>query len=146
MVFAYFVCVSAKLQNDNDITDKINQNIQLLHSAKLAIRDSDYDMDMDIAVSRPFAMIDEITEAYPAAEDGLQLRDQIVKFGNVELCENLLQRLAAEVQKNQSQVVPLLVMRQGALITLTVTPRAWLGSRLLGSGGVRNMILAGLKF
>lgn len=89
-------------------------------------------MDMDIDVSRPFAMIDEITEASPAAEDGLQLGDQVVKFGNVEIGENLLQRLAAEVQKNQSTAVPLVVMRQGALITLSVTPRAWSGRGLLG--------------
>lgn len=151
----------AELRNDhNDITDKINQNIQLLHSARLeqtaTIRDSGPTtaldanvgtslsvsnpvargafnvMDIDIAVSRPFAMIDEITEASPAAEDGLQLGDQVVKFGNVEIGENLLQRLAAEVQKNQNKAVPLVVMRQGALITLTVTPRAWSGRGLLG--------------
>ncbi|XP_073307120.1 uncharacterized protein [Primulina huaijiensis] len=150
----------SELQNDHkDITDKINQNIQLLHSARLEqtaivrdsgptaldanvgtslsvsnpiARDAFNAIDMDIAVSRPFAMIDEITEASPASEDGLQLGDQIVKFGNVEIGENLLQRLAAEVQKNQSQAMPLVVMRQGALITLTVTPRAWSGRGLLG--------------
>lgn len=151
----------AELQNDhNDITDKINQNIQLLHSARLeqtaTRRDSGPTtaldanvgtslsvsnpiargafnvMDIDIAVSRPFAMIDEITEASPAAEDGLQLGDQVVKFGIVEIGENLLQRLAAEVEKNQNKAVPLVVMRQGALITLTVTPRAWSGRGFLG--------------
>ncbi|KZV40656.1 26S proteasome non-ATPase regulatory subunit 9-like [Dorcoceras hygrometricum] len=151
----------AELRNDHkDITDKINQNIQLLHSARLeqtaTVRDSGATVldanigpslsvtnpitargsfnviDMDITVSRPFAMIDEITEASPAAEDCLQLGDQIVKFANVEIGENVLQRLAAEVQKNENQAVPLVVMRQGALITLIVTPRAWSGRGLLG--------------
>ncbi|KAL0451533.1 UNVERIFIED_CONTAM: putative 26S proteasome regulatory subunit p27 [Sesamum latifolium] len=151
----------AELRNDHkDITEKINQNIQLLHSATLAprsasVKDSepkDQDanvgmpssfsnpiaggassaMDVDLVVSRPFAMVDEITEASPAAEDGLQLGDQIVKFGNVEIGENLLQRLAAEAQQKQGQAVSLVVMRQGALINMTVTPRAWSGRGLLG--------------
>lgn len=89
-------------------------------------------MDVDFSVSRPFAMVDEITEASPAAEDGLQLGDQIVKFGNVERGENLLQQLAAEVQQKQGEAVSLVVMRQGALINLTVTPRTWSGRGLLG--------------
>ncbi|KAG8372574.1 hypothetical protein BUALT_Bualt12G0080200 [Buddleja alternifolia] len=148
-----------KLRNDyKDLTEKINQNIELLHSARLApatasVGDSGPNaedanvglsssfcnpiggaMDVDVLVSRPFAMVDEITEASPAAEDGLQLGDQIVKFGTVEIGENLLQRLAAEAQKNHGQTVPLVVMRQGALINMTVTPRAWSGRGLLGTG------------
>ncbi|CAL9136094.1 unnamed protein product, partial [Musa textilis] len=46
------------------------------------------------AVSRiPFAIIDEIDGDSPAAEDGLQLSDEIVKSGNVEKGENLQSRL-----------------------------------------------------
>lgn len=89
-------------------------------------------MDVDFTVCRPFAMVDEISEASPAAEDGLQLGDQIVKFGNVEIGENLLQRLAAEAQQKQGKSVPVVVMRQGALTNLTVTPRTWSGRGLLG--------------
>ncbi|KAK6156612.1 hypothetical protein DH2020_010860 [Rehmannia glutinosa] len=151
----------AELRNDHkDITEKIDQNIQLLHSAKLAptsasVKDSDSKdqdanigmsssfsnsiargapiaMDVDLVVNRPFAMVDEITDASPAAEDGLQLGDQIVKFGDVERGENLLQRLVVEAQQKQGQAVSLLVMRQGALINLKVTPRAWSGRGLLG--------------
>ncbi|KAL0383027.1 UNVERIFIED_CONTAM: putative 26S proteasome regulatory subunit p27 [Sesamum calycinum] len=124
----------AELRNDHkDITEKINQNIQLLHSATLAPRSASVNdsepkdrdanvgmpssfsnpiaegassaMNVDLVVSRPFAMVDEITEASPAAEDGLQLGDQIVKFGNVEIGENLLQRLAAEAQQKQPAVL-----------------------------------------
>ncbi|CAA0814713.1 26S proteasome regulatory subunit- putative [Striga hermonthica] len=145
----------AELRNDHkDITDKIEQNIQLLHSAKLApatasIQDSDHKnqdanvgmsssfsnpvaVDMDLVVSRPFAIIDEITDLSPAAEDGLQLGDQIVKFGDVEKGENSLQRLSAEVQKKRGQAISLLVMRHGAPLNLTVTPRSWSGRGLLG--------------
>ncbi|KAL8493031.1 hypothetical protein ACS0TY_024297 [Phlomoides rotata] len=146
----------AELRNDHkEITEKINQNIQVLHSAKLtpsiaSVKDSEQSagmsssfsnpiigvassaMDMDFIVSRPFAMVDEISEASPAAEDGLQLGDQIVKFGNVEIGENLLQRLAAEAQQKQGKSVPVVVMRQGTLTSLIVTPRTWSGRGLLG--------------
>lgn len=89
-------------------------------------------MDVDVLVSMPFAMVDEIADASPAAEDGLQLGDQIVKFGKVEAGNNLLQRLASEAQSNQGQAIPVMIMRQGAVITLTVTPRTWQGRGLLG--------------
>lgn len=154
----------SELRNDyEDITEKINQKIQVLHSAKLApISDSvkapglnaqegivnlgtsssfgnpiaggSNSMDVDVVVStgRPFAMVDEITEGSPAAEDGLQLGDQIVKFGNVEIGENLLQRLAAEAQRNQGLSISVVVMRQGASINFTMKPRSWSGRGLLG--------------
>lgn len=89
-------------------------------------------MDVDVIVSKPFAIIDEITDASPAAEDGLQLGDQIVKFGNVEAGDNLLQRLATEGRMNQGNAVTVVIMRHGALVNLTVTPRTWQGRGLLG--------------
>lgn len=153
----------AELRNDyNDVTEKINQNIQVLHSAKLAPssahnKDSGIiggsnnqgmfvanvgtstvsggiigAMDVDEIINRPFAMVDEITEASPAAEDGLQLGDQIVKFGNVESGDDLIPKLTAEAHANQGCVVPMVVKRQGALINLSVTPREWQGRGLLG--------------
>ncbi|GAB2300206.1 hypothetical protein Dimus_034245 [Dionaea muscipula] len=89
-------------------------------------------MDTDVKIYVPFAMIDEITEGSPAAEDGLQLGDQILKLGTVEYGDNLLTRLASEVQANQGCAVPLVVARQGAEMSLSVTPRAWSGRGLLG--------------
>ncbi|XP_044471113.1 26S proteasome non-ATPase regulatory subunit 9-like isoform X1 [Mangifera indica] len=157
----------AELRNDHqEISEKINENIQLLHSARLSNvsscvkdsgndadsnqnsslvnadasafpsnniqRDSPVSMDVDLIISKPFALIDEITDASPAAEDGLQLGDQIVKFGKVEAGENLLERLASEGRSNLGQAVPVVIMRQGAVINLTVTPRTWQGRGLLG--------------
>ncbi|KAK3189745.1 hypothetical protein Dsin_029306 [Dipteronia sinensis] len=158
----------SELRNDrNSIMDKINENIQLLHSVRLSpvwssVKDSDngagsnsqnssvvnvvssapsHDivpryssaaMDVDVIVSKPFAVIDEITDASPAAEDGLQLGDQIVKFGNVEAGDNLLGRLATEGQINQGHAKPVVIVRQGATINLSVTPRPWRGRGLLG--------------
>lgn len=89
-------------------------------------------MDVDMTVSIPFAMVDEIADASPAAEDGLQLGDQIMKFGNVEAGDNLLQRLASESQSNQDRAVPVVLMRHGAVVNTTVTPRTWQGRGLLG--------------
>lgn len=89
-------------------------------------------MDVDVVTSIPFAMVDEINESSPAAEDGLQLGDQVVKFGNVEGGDNLLQRLAAEAQSKQGQAVSVGVIRQGAKVDLFITPRIWQGRGLLG--------------
>ncbi|CAL5374611.1 unnamed protein product [Camellia sinensis] len=58
-------------------------------------------MDVDATVNIPFALVDEIAEASPAPEDGLQLGDQIVKFGNVESGDELLPKLASEALSNQ---------------------------------------------
>ncbi|XP_074368757.1 uncharacterized protein LOC141708845 [Apium graveolens] len=149
----------AQLRNDyKEITEKISQTIQVLHSAKLTPASTHRDtgmtstsqgisasnvgvaisersasaMDVDVTGGRPFAMVDEISEASPAAEDGLQLGDQIVKFGTVEFGDALLPKLAAEAQTNRGHAVPLVVKRQGALINLSVTPRVWQGRGLLG--------------
>jgi len=89
-------------------------------------------MDVDVLISRPFATVDEIADASPAVEDGLQLGDQILKFGNVEAGDNLLQRLSSEAQSNMGRAVPVVIMRQGIVINLTVTPRSWQGRGLLG--------------
>ncbi|XP_017982100.1 PREDICTED: 26S proteasome non-ATPase regulatory subunit 9 isoform X3 [Theobroma cacao] len=143
----------AELKNDHkEITEKISVNIQVLHSSRLTstpkdsvvsasasaslenlvLRDSLSANDVDMISSVPFAMVDEIADASPAAEDGLQLGDQIVKFGNVKAGDNLLQRLASEAQVNQGHPIPVIIMRQGALVNLVVTPRTWQGRGLLG--------------
>ncbi|RYR19922.1 hypothetical protein Ahy_B03g064874 isoform B [Arachis hypogaea] len=158
----------AELRNDhNEITEKINQNIQILHAARVGnkstsfkssdngdgsdiqisstvdavastpsqnilLRHSPDSMDVNVLVSRPFAMVDEIADASPAAEDGLQLGDQILKFGSVEAGDNLLQRLSSEAQSNVDRTVPVIIIRQGTVINLTVTPRTWQGRGLMG--------------
>ncbi|KHN05758.1 Putative 26S proteasome regulatory subunit p27 [Glycine soja] len=156
----------AELRSDhNEVTDKINLNIQILHSARLGNRSfknsgnddgsdtqvssnmdtvastpsqnvllirSPNSMDVNVLISRPFAMVDEIADASPAVEDGLQLGDQILKFGNVEAGDNLLQRLSSEAQSNLGCAVPVVIMRQGTVINLTITPRPWQARGLLG--------------
>ncbi|CAI0427526.1 unnamed protein product [Linum tenue] len=148
----------AELRNDHKvITKMIEESIELLHSARLSPKsyspeDSGNNetssslnassdnaaaqaaMDVDAFISIPFAVIDEIADASPTAEDGLQLGDQIFKFGNVQYQagENLLQKLASEAQANQDKAVSVVVLRQGSPINLTLTPRPWEGRGLLG--------------
>lgn len=89
-------------------------------------------MDIDANGSIPFALVDEIADASPAADDGLELGDQVLKFGNVEAGEDLLHRLASEAQSNQGRSIPVVVIRHGTPVNLTVTPRSWQGRGLLG--------------
>ncbi|KAH7861395.1 hypothetical protein Vadar_025577 [Vaccinium darrowii] len=77
-------------------------------------------MDVDATVSIPFSLVDEIAEDSPTAEDGLQLGDQIVNFGNVESGDNLLPKLASEAKSNQGHGISVVVLRQAALVNLIV--------------------------
>ncbi|CAL9778848.1 unnamed protein product [Musa acuminata subsp. burmannicoides] len=56
----------------------------------------------EAVLSIPFAIIDEIADDSPAAEDGLLLIDEFVKFGNVENGDNLQSRLVAEAHNSQA--------------------------------------------
>ncbi|PRQ31056.1 putative PDZ domain-containing protein [Rosa chinensis] len=87
---------------------------------------------MDMDVSAPFALVDEIADASLATEGSIQLGDQIVKFGNGENGDNLLRKLASEAQTNLGCAVPVMVLRQGAQFNLMVTSRTWQGRGLLG--------------
>lgn len=121
--------------NDDGPNTQTSSAMDAVASASLQnvlLRNSPSSMDVDVVVSIPFAMVDEIADSSPAAEDGLQLGDQILKFGSVEAGDNLLQKLASEAQSNLGCAIPVVIMRQGAMINLTVTPRTWQGRGLLG--------------
>ncbi|KAK9130386.1 hypothetical protein Sjap_010873 [Stephania japonica] len=145
----------AELRNDHkDITSKIEHCLHSLHSARLTSNvssspksseaetpasshgilptDTSTTVDVGMITSGPFAIIDEIADVSPAAEDGLQLGDQILKFGNVESGDQLLPRLSSELQSNQGNAIPVIVLRHGTPINFSVTPRQWHGLGLLG--------------
>uniref|UniRef100_A0A0E0ESA9 PDZ domain-containing protein n=1 Tax=Oryza meridionalis TaxID=40149 RepID=A0A0E0ESA9_9ORYZ len=141
----------AELRNDHkDITNKIEKNLEVLHSTKLSRNEpsipassgtpaslhsglSQNDpMEEDAVTRLPFAIIDELTDGSPAAVDGLQLWDEIVKFGNVEAGDRLQERLVSEALSNEDCQVSLVIIRQGSSMNLTVTPRKWHGRGLLG--------------
>jgi len=134
---------SLLFRKDNDDgsvmqTSSTAETVASTPSQNVLVSLSPNSMDVDVLVSRPFAVVDEIADASPAVEDGLQLGDQILKFGNVEAGENLLHRLASEAQSSMGQTVPVVIMRQGTVINLTVTPRTWQGRGLLGYASCPN--------
>ncbi|XP_062193765.1 uncharacterized protein LOC133897167 [Phragmites australis] len=141
----------SELRNDHtDITNKIDKNLEVLHSAKLSRNEQSTSsrsgttasshnglsqsepMEEDPVTRLPFAMIDEIADGSPAAADGLQLGDEIVKFGNVEAGDRLQERLVSEALSNEDSQVSLVIIRQGSAMDITVTPRKWHGRGLLG--------------
>lgn len=82
---------------------------------------------------RPFAVIDEITEGSPAATAGLQLGDQLCKFGDViSSGGGELQRVAAVLAAHENVAVEALVLRHGEPHALQLTPQRWAGRGLLG--------------
>ncbi|KAL6846559.1 hypothetical protein ACP4OV_024007 [Aristida adscensionis] len=145
-------CRLSELRNDHkDITNKIDKNLEVLHSAKLSKNEQSTSrsasagpvsshiglshsepMEEDPVTRLPFAMIDEITDGSPAALDGLQLGDEIVKFGNVEAGDRLQERLVSEATSSENTQVSLVIIRQGSAMNLTITPRKWHGRGLLG--------------
>ncbi|KAG0630854.1 hypothetical protein M758_1G208200 [Ceratodon purpureus] len=92
-------------------------------------------MDEDAGESNlPFAVFDNVSDGSPAAMDGILMGDQLVKFGSVDGGDDLLMRLAREGQANEGRGLPVVVLRRGERVHLTVTPRRWPGRGLLGYG------------
>eukprot|EP00271_Cylindrocystis_brebissonii_P013525 TRINITY_DN33408_c0_g1_i1.p1 TRINITY_DN33408_c0_g1~~TRINITY_DN33408_c0_g1_i1.p1 ORF type:complete len:286 (+),score=86.21 TRINITY_DN33408_c0_g1_i1:152-1009(+) len=103
-----------------------------------------------------FAVIDQLSEGSPAAVDGLELGDLVLRFGSVVAGPSALQQVAQEMQGRSSSSssgsssgggtsetgggsnggsgssVEVLVMRKGEPRSVTVTPRPWDGRGLLG--------------
>ncbi|XP_020177410.1 uncharacterized protein [Aegilops tauschii subsp. strangulata] len=140
-----------ELRNDHkDVTNKIEKNLEVLHSTKLTRNEQSIPrssgisaplhgglsqndpMEEDLVTRLPFAMIDDIADGSPAALDGLLLGDEIVKFGSVEAGGRLQERLVSEALTSEDNQVSLLIIRQGSPMNLTITPRKWHGRGLMG--------------
>ena len=81
----------------------------------------------------PFAVVDELTAGSPAADAGLQLWDQLCSLAGVtHQTPSTLQAVAAALQAHEGQAVEAVVLRQGAQLSLQLTPRQWDGRGLLG--------------
>ncbi|KAK9830275.1 hypothetical protein WJX72_010756 [[Myrmecia] bisecta] len=86
------------------------------------------------ASSRPYAVVDEVSPDSPASTAGIRLGDQLVSFGDVSWRDGQseLKAVAAELQASENQAVPAAFLRQGHLVTLSLTPQRWAGRGLLG--------------
>ncbi|KAF6259949.1 hypothetical protein COO60DRAFT_1294635 [Scenedesmus sp. NREL 46B-D3] len=86
----------------------------------------------DVAL-RPFAVVDEVAEGSPAAAAGIQLGDQLCRFGAaVAGSGSELQQVAQELQGHEDQEVPVVFLRAGQAVQMQLTPRKWAGRGLLG--------------
>ncbi|CAM6088020.1 unnamed protein product [Calypogeia fissa] len=105
---------------------------QSSEAATANVADVAVHMEEDTQPRIPFAVFDEISAGSPAEQDGVKLGDLLLKFGRVEGGDNLLSRLVLEGQQNQGSAIPVVVLRQGAPVNLSLTPRQWSGRGLLG--------------
>lgn len=90
---------------------------------------------------QPFAVVDIVTPASPAASAGLLVDDRIIAFGAVSLRSSPTPQLAMAalpglMRAHENHSLDLIVQRgSGAdltLVTLSLTPQKWEGQGLLG--------------
>ena len=87
----------------------------------------------DAAQLKPFALIDTIDPAGPAASAGLRLGDRLLRFGNVHADNHDgLRALARLTQRSEGGEVPVIVQRDTEQVELRLRPRTWSGPGLLG--------------
>ncbi|XP_077985794.1 26S proteasome non-ATPase regulatory subunit 9-like [Glandiceps talaboti] len=124
------------LQNDHkDIMKDIEQGLHLLHSQEKTSnhKPSEQPMETDSALPRPFAKIETVTPGSPAASGGLLVGDTVVKFGSVTTDNfQTLLNIAEVVKHGQGRPLSVLVIRNGELVHLGITPQTWSGRGLLG--------------
>ncbi|XP_072456653.1 26S proteasome non-ATPase regulatory subunit 9 isoform X2 [Notamacropus eugenii] len=82
---------------------------------------------------RPFAKVNSISPGSPASNSGLQVDDEIVEFGsvNVHNFQNL-QNIGTVVQHSEGHPLNVTVLRRGERLQLRLVPIRWAGKGLLG--------------
>ncbi|CAK0781700.1 hypothetical protein CVIRNUC_005449 [Coccomyxa viridis] len=89
-----------------------------------------------LAHSRPFAKIDEVSEHSPASTAGLQVGDLLVGIGDVFLADSSPQeamaQVASTVRRSRDTELVVLVLRRGLEVTVQLKPSMWAGAGLLG--------------
>eukprot|EP01041_Mallomonas_annulata_P004056 gene4056-8064_t len=78
-------------------------------------------------------VIDQVSEGSPAAEAGLRNGDLVVSFGDISgSSENALGLIPDVVSTHINLPLPLVIERDGNVISTVITPKAWGGRGLLG--------------
>ncbi|XP_002733721.1 26S proteasome non-ATPase regulatory subunit 9-like [Saccoglossus kowalevskii] len=123
------------LQNDHkELMKQIEKGLHALHGLEKVNQVAETGKKPTEKVDRkPFAKIDIVTPESPASIGGLEVGDQVIKFGSVTV-ENFhsLQNIGQVVQHSQGKPVSLTVIRNGEVIHLAVKPQTWSGRGLLG--------------
>ncbi|KAJ3155726.1 putative 26S proteasome regulatory subunit [Geranomyces michiganensis] len=90
-------------------------------------------LDNTLAGLLPFAKIGDVLPDSPAREGGLELGDEVVKFGSVSKAshpQNTLASLPSVVHENRP--IRMVIRRAGKAQEITLIPHKWAGRGLLG--------------
>lgn len=94
---------------------------------------SEKSLQSELTDLEPLAKIDEIIPDSPACIAGLLDGDMLISFGEVNsLTPNPLSAIPSVVREYCNRPLPIVVKRQGSMVTITLTPRVWGGRGLLG--------------
>uniref|UniRef100_A0A8C8VFZ4 26S proteasome non-ATPase regulatory subunit 9 n=1 Tax=Pelusios castaneus TaxID=367368 RepID=A0A8C8VFZ4_9SAUR len=90
-------------------------------------------MNQNQTLPQPFARVNAVTPGSPASISGLQVNDEIVEFGSVDVHNfQTLQNIATVVQHSEGKPLRVTVIRSGKKLHLGLTPKRWAGKGLLG--------------
>lgn len=80
-----------------------------------------------------FVVVNLVSPGSPAEDAGIQLRDEIVDFGSINVDNfRTLEQIGELVRHSQNQNIALKVRRGRNLIDITLVPKTWQGRGLLG--------------
>ncbi|NXP50879.1 PSMD9 ATPase, partial [Heliornis fulica] len=126
------------LQNDHKaLMKQVEEALHQLHAREKEKHARDEAEALAEAMSqslpRPFARVNAVTPGSPASLSGLQVDDEIVEFGsvNVNNFQNL-QNIATVVQHSEGRPLSVTVIRSGKKVHMGLTPKRWIGKGLLG--------------
>lgn len=81
----------------------------------------------------PFVVVNLVSPNSPAADAGIQVRDQIVSIGSISSNSFVdIVQIGKLVKNSQNQQVRVKVKRENNLIELILVPKIWSGRGLLG--------------
>ncbi|KAF9221570.1 hypothetical protein BS17DRAFT_784972 [Gyrodon lividus] len=131
-----------ELKNDlQDVTNEIGKLLEQIYDPSLVPPPASAETPLGSGAPAegpllPFAKVDGVAPASPAAEAGLRREDLIIKFGHLtkaSFSASSLQPLAELVNDNESCELHLQILRDGQEMLLRFTPRkGWGGRGMLG--------------
>ncbi|XP_056180480.1 26S proteasome non-ATPase regulatory subunit 9 isoform X1 [Falco biarmicus] len=129
-----------RLQNDHKaLMKQVEEALHQLHAREKEKHAKDEAEALAEAMSQSqnlpqaFAKVNTVTPGSPASISGLQVDDEIVEFGsvNVNNFQNL-QNIATVVQHSEGRPLSVTVIRSGKKVHVGLTPKRWAGKGLLG--------------
>lgn len=81
----------------------------------------------------PFAVVDGVQTGSPAEKAGLQVQDQVLRFGTADASNHReLAAVSYIVQRNVNRGIRVLVRRQKEVLAVELIPQTWQGPGMLG--------------